>query len=73
VDTLFISTEGEEYGRFDPDTREVALCQPGAFDCEELLNLAAAAALTHASTVYTLPPNQMPNEASLAAIFRYTT
>lgn len=38
---------------------------------EELVNFAAMQTLMHSGTVYSLPPEQMPDSYSMAALYRY--
>jgi hypothetical protein len=71
VDTLFTIIERQQWGRFDPETGQVALDNSPTLDNEELLDLAAARTLANGGTVYTMLPEQMPGEGPLAAIFRY--
>ncbi|MUG93624.1 hypothetical protein F7734_14820 [Scytonema sp. UIC 10036] len=71
VDCLFMTLGWEQWGNFAPDTNTVNLhtsVEPGD---EDLLNLAATHALLNGSSVYTLDSVNMPDKASLAAIFRY--
>lgn len=71
VATLFITDQAHTLGSFDYDTGTVELSQNDGFDCEELFNLVAASTLQHGGRVYAVPPEDMPTDASLAAIFRY--
>jgi len=71
VHTLIVPTEVQRRGRFNPDSGEVETCPALAFGCEDLLNLAAATTLLHDGAIYSVPLEEMPGEARLAAIFRY--
>jgi hypothetical protein len=58
-------------GAFDPDADTVAIhdqAEPGDLD---LLDLAAAETLLKGGAVYAVEPDQVPDQAALAAIFRY--
>lgn len=71
VEVLFVATGIQQWGRFDPDTEQVALhpvAEPGA---EDLLDLAAVHTFLNSGTVYALPPDKMPDQTPAAAIFRY--
>jgi len=71
VDTLLTTMGVETWGSFDPDTTAVELHaerQPGD---EDLADLATVQSILNRGSVYTLPREQMPGGAPLAAIFRY--
>ncbi len=71
VDTLFLAEGAAEYGLFDPDEggiEEIVDPAPGE---EDLLDLAAHHALAKGGTVHVLPPEEMPEGAPAAALFRY--
>lgn len=71
IDTLFLNDQARQPGRFDFATGEVELADTDTFTCEDLVNLAAARTLQNGGKVYTLPPDEMPTDAHVAAIFRY--
>lgn len=71
VDTLFVPAAGTCWGTFDEELNRLELHsepQPGD---EDLLDYAVYHAMRHAGTIFLLPPEQMPLEAPIAAIFRY--
>lgn len=71
VSTLFVATEKQQWGLFDPYNDTLVRhdeFEPGARD---LLDFAAAHTLINRGTVYALMPEDMPNTADVAAIFRY--
>jgi hypothetical protein len=71
VDVLFVSRGEQRWGYFDPAKEEIQLVQadtPGAID---LLDFAAAQTLLNSGTVYALQPEEMPQNATVAALFRY--
>jgi hypothetical protein len=74
VDTLLIPTENgvQQWGRFDPDSGEVERGHEGDFNAEDLVNLAAVTTIENGGVVHVLDPADMPPNADLAAIFRYT-
>lgn len=71
VDTLLVAGSDQKRGRFDPDTGHVELCEAESFNCEDLLNLAVVVTLRQGGAVYTVPPEEMPDGAAMAAILRY--
>jgi hypothetical protein len=71
VETLFVALGVQQWGTFHPDTQEVTVVQEPALEHEELLDTAALQTLLHSGTVYAVPPEHVPDEALLAAVFRY--
>ena len=71
VDTLFIPPSEPQWGTFDPETGEVELCETAVIYCEDLQNRAATDTVANGGTVYLLPPKEIPENASAAALFRY--
>lgn len=71
VEALLVPAGIQKRGRFDPASGEVEMCQADVFRCEDLLNLAAMTTVLHDGTVYVVQPEDMPDEAEIAAIFRY--
>jgi hypothetical protein len=70
IETLLVPLRTHVWGRFDPSIGHVEEHeQPEDMD-EDLLNLAAVHTLRHGRTVFTLEPEQMPNGATIAAIFQ---
>jgi hypothetical protein len=67
---LFVASVGERWGQLaPPETVHVhSTPEPGDSD---LLNLAAILTLRHGGNVYVVPPNQLPEGADIAAVFRY--
>jgi hypothetical protein len=71
VELLFVAVGHQQWGDYDPGTGQVKLhreAQTGSFD---ILDLAATQALLHGGSVYAVEPPEMPDEARLAAVFRY--
>jgi hypothetical protein len=71
VKILFIKTEVELWGRFDPSSQEVSLHLSAETGDEDLLNLAATQAVIQGATVYALSSTEMPHGCDVAAVFRY--
>jgi hypothetical protein len=71
IETLFVAVGVQRWGVTDQDGPAVQLHdQPEPGD-EDLLDLAAVRTYANKGTVYALKPEEMPDGASLAAIFRY--
>jgi len=71
VECLFVAVGRLQWGDYDPGTGEVLVhpeAQPGSFD---ILDLAATQTLLHGGAVYAVEPGEVPEEALLAAVFRY--
>lgn len=71
VERLFVAVGRQVWGTFDPVTRRAQISRdPSAMDAD-LLNEAAIGALHTGAKVYALRPERMPQEAAVAAVFRY--
>jgi hypothetical protein len=72
IDALLIARGQQRWGSFNPESGELVVRaeEATAYD-SELLDLAAAQTLLHGGTVYLVVPEQVPEAAPLAAIFRY--
>lgn len=71
VEHLFVPVGVQKWGHFDLDAMELEMhndAQPGD---EDLLNAAAIQTIFHGGTVYAIEPQEMPNDVSIAAVFRY--
>jgi hypothetical protein len=71
VDTLLVALGVHHWGRFDADAGQAELHterQPGD---EDLLDHAAVETLLRQGQVFALPQDEMPDGATVAAIFRY--
>jgi hypothetical protein len=71
VDTLFVSTEAEQWGRYNPEGDRVQLHSTAQPDDINLLEAAMLQTLIGGGRVYQVEPQRMPERTSLAAIFRY--
>lgn len=71
METLLAIMEQPRWGRFDSQTGYIHLSETADPSNEDLHNLAAIYTLQNGGAVYSLPPNMMPNDALLAAVFRY--
>jgi hypothetical protein len=71
VEQLFVPVGVQRWGHFDPDSMELEMhndAQPGD---EDLLNAAAIQTIFHGGTVYAVEPEKVPDDAPVAAVFRY--
>ncbi|MBN1382107.1 MAG: hypothetical protein JXA41_10555 [Deltaproteobacteria bacterium] len=71
VGLLFLSIGRQQWGVFDPQSGKVKLHEAMAPGNEDLLDLAAIQTFLNGGKVFTLPPEKMPDEAPIAAVFRY--
>jgi hypothetical protein len=70
IETLFAAEDQEQWGTFDEQTGKVQKAESET-EHHELTNLASRHTLLNSGTAYVLPAAEMPEEAPLAAIFRY--
>jgi hypothetical protein len=72
VDTLFVATDTQEWGRYDPQsgqlTHKAGKKEPGDID---LLNLAAIYTIRNGGQIYAGERENLPDQESLAAILRF--
>jgi hypothetical protein len=71
VDTLFVETDQERWGRFDAASNTVELHEQMQPEDVDLLDAAAIQTLLNSGTVYALPREKMPDPSPMAALFRY--
>lgn len=71
IATLFVATGAQQWGRFDPGTGELSLHEAAEPRDSELLDAVAIQTILHGGTIYAVTPEQMPEAAPVAAIFRY--
>lgn len=71
VESLFLRAGTHTWGTFDPSTGETHPHDEREAGDEDLVDVAASYALATRSEVFQLPPEQMPAEAEMAAVFRY--
>lgn len=73
IDTLFVATDTERWGTYDPESRQVSLADAAAPGSHDLLDLAAIEALDRGARVYAVPAQRVPGEngTGIAAIYRY--
>ena len=71
VDQLFVAVGVRQWGSFNPDTSTIDIHPEQKPGDEDLLNAAAIQTLLNGGTVYAVEPEKVPDEAPLAAVFRY--
>ena len=73
VASLFVARDQEQWGTFDPATDTLQVHEQAQPGDEDLLDLAATQTLQHDGVVYAVEQTGMPDEAPLAAVFRYAS
>jgi hypothetical protein len=71
VKLLFAAIGLQSWGTFDPGTNTVHLCDKAGPGDSDLLDFSAIHTLLNGGTVYGVEPDQVPDDAPLAAVFRY--
>ena len=71
VEVLFVALGIQHWGRFVPETNTVHLSAERTPGDEDLLDLAAIQTILNGGTVYAVEPENVPDGAPLAAIFRF--
>jgi hypothetical protein len=71
VDSLFVAVDQHQWGHFDPTANAVNLHPQRETGDEDLLDFAAIHTFLNRGTIYTVPPETIPEQAPLAAVFRY--
>lgn len=71
VEQLFVAVGIQQWGVFDPQANELLMHADAEPGDEDLLNAAAIQTLLNGGTVYAVPPEEVPDTAPLAAVFRY--
>jgi hypothetical protein len=71
IELLFVIPDLQQWGTFDPGTDEIHLHKKEKTGDEDLLESAAIQTLLNGGIVYMVEPGKMPDDGSLAAVFRY--
>jgi hypothetical protein len=71
VGTLFVAVGLHQWGIFDPDSNEAYLHEESEPGDEDLLDFAAIQTFLNGGTVYAIAPEKVPDNAPMAAMFRY--
>ncbi|MEM6425752.1 MAG: hypothetical protein AAF728_11425, partial [Cyanobacteria bacterium P01_D01_bin.128] len=68
---LFVAVNAHQWGILDAQVNQVKTHDSAQVDSDDLLDIAAVQTFLQGGTVYTLDAEKMPNQASVAAIYRY--
>jgi hypothetical protein len=71
IDSLFVPLGVEMWGTYDFDTNRLEVHSEQKPGDTDLLNLAAMQTVLNAGTVYAVPPEEMPDNSTIAAVYRY--
>jgi hypothetical protein len=71
IDLLFVAVGIQKWGTFDPDRLTIHLHQEAEPGDEDLLDFAAIHTFLNGGTVFAVEPEKVPDQAPLAALFRY--
>lgn len=71
IDTAFTALGQQLWGTFDIDTFAVKLDEASTTENTDLFDAVARQTLKHGGVVYALDPDEMPENADVAALFRY--
>ncbi len=71
IGTLFVATDFQRWGAFDPDVRKVRLDGESEIKNQDLLDLAALKTLSSGGVVYAKKADELPGGAPVSAILRY--
>jgi hypothetical protein len=71
VETVFVAVGVQQWGTFDAASQRVELVPEAIPESEDLLDTAAVHTFLNRGTVYAVPPDQVPGETPIAAVFRY--
>jgi hypothetical protein len=71
VDLLFVAVDFQQWGTFNPDDNSLYLHQKAEPGDRDLLDFAAIQTIMNGGTVFVVKLEEMPDDAPLAAVFRY--
>lgn len=71
VDTLLVNRDSHRWGRYDAEHNTIEPHEDEKMADTDLVDLAAIQTVLQGGKVYLLPPEEMPTEEPVAAIFRY--
>jgi hypothetical protein len=71
IDTLFITSGVQKWGRYDPMMDKVVIHREMEAGDEDLLDLASVQTLLHGGVIYTPEAENMPDGYPVAAVFRF--
>jgi hypothetical protein len=71
IHTLFIAEDADVWGKFDEDSNDVTIEGQQKAGYEDLLSFSAGHALLNGGNVLVLPPKNIPDQNTAAAILRF--
>jgi hypothetical protein len=71
ISDLVLSSDAESWGLFDSNTQITNFMDKHLTESQDMLNIAAINTLKSSGNVYVLPKNDMPENHSQFALFRY--
>ncbi len=71
IDSLFITLNEQQWGEFNPETYEITLQPEDLPENEDLLDFATIHTFLNGGAIYTEVPQNTPDNARVAATFRY--
>jgi hypothetical protein len=71
IEVLFVAVGVQVWGRFDPEKDNVSTHKSPEPGDEDLLDLSAIQTLLKGGTVYAVSPEEVPDQALVAAVLRY--
>jgi len=71
IEALFVAVGVQVWGRFDPEKDTVSAHESPEPGDEDLLDLSAIQTLLKGGTVYAVSPEEVPDQALVAAVLRY--
>lgn len=71
VDVLFVAVGIRQWGTFGPDKNTVHMYKKPRPVAKDLLDFAVIQTLLNRGVVYAVKPEKVPDEAPMAAVFRY--
>jgi hypothetical protein len=71
VENIFVPLDLEQWGAFDPSTGQVEIQKQPTPENTDLFDFAAVYTYLNNGAVYAVPPEQIPDAALCAAVFRY--
>jgi hypothetical protein len=71
IETIFVALDQQQWGTYDPATRQLRMAQEPGATSEDLLNVAAIQTFLNSGIVYVVEPDAVPGQGPVAAVFRY--
>ncbi|MDY0213763.1 MAG: hypothetical protein RBR06_12270 [Desulfuromonadaceae bacterium] len=71
IATLFVAVGVQVWGRFDPEKNQVDVHETHQSGDEDLLDFTAIQTLIKGGTVFVVSPNEVPDQALVAAVLRH--